>query len=141
MGAAAQRKAPFLQLISNADNRVALGVTPVHSESTDQEICEAVDQAGLYVSQSRPDKEKMWQRNYGRVFDWLECWEGGKANVFRVRRYAFVHAYDISLDPLMPERLKQMIAKGILSGNRMTGTHVRVPRPEEYLPINGNPLL
>ncbi len=140
MGASVQQK-PHLVLVSNADDTVVPGIIPVDHTSTDQEICEAIDQAGLYISQTRPDKEKMREKHYGRIFDWLECWEGGRENVFRVRRYAFVHAYDISTDPLMINRLKAMIKAGTLSGNFLSGTHVRVPRPEEYLAINGNPLL
>ncbi len=120
-----------LILAVNNDSLIVPGIRPVDSRSSDEDIMAAIDLAGSYLAAVRPPH---------REWDWRECCEIPEFTC-HIRKFAYVQAFDISDDIQMPQRLKQMIREGKLSGNLATGTHVRVRRKlanpaDDYRPLN-----
>ena len=105
-------------------SRVVPSLVPVTSESSDEEILNAIDMAGCYIASTKPPE---------RAWDWREC-EGKAEDRLRVYQYAFVHWYDISNDWDIIPRLRDMIEQGILTGSlqsKIEVTHLKRPRPHQ----------
>lgn len=120
-----------LLLIVNNDSLVVPGIEPVDSCSSDEDIMAAIDFAGDYIATVQPPH---------REWDWRECCEIPAFTCY-IRQLAFVQPFDISDDPQMPQRLKQLIGEGKLTGSFATGTHVRVQRKLAYLADDYRPLI